>query len=168
MNNIILIGMPGAGKSTVGVILAKALKKTFIDTDIVIQEDSGRLLQEIIDTDGPSAFLEIEESTILSRNFANAVIATGGSVVFSRKAMEHVKNGGVVVYLKISFEEMVRRLNNITTRGIVLVAGQGLLEMYNQRVPLYEKYADITIDCSDGNVENCIGNVTNELRKFPV
>ena len=123
MANIILIGMPGAGKSTVGVILAKALKKTFIDTDIVVQEDAGRLLQDIIDTEGPRAFLEIEESTILSRHFANAVIATGGSVVFSTRAMMHLKSGGVVVYLKISFEEMEQRLRNITTRGIVLVAG---------------------------------------------
>jgi len=159
MTNIILIGMPGAGKSTVGVILAKALGKTFIDTDIVIQEDSGRLLQEIIDTEGPRAFLEIEESTILSRHFANAVIATGGSVVFSTRAMEHLKSGGVVMYLKVSFEEMEKRLRNITTRGIVLIAGQGLREMYDQRVPLYEKYADRTIDCSDKDFETVVRKV---------
>ena len=159
MTNIILIGMPGAGKSTVGVILAKALKKTFIDTDIVIQEDAGRLLQDIIDTDGPRAFLEIEESTILSRHFANAVIATGGSVVFSTRAMEHLKNSGVVIYLKISFEEMEKRLRNITTRGIVLVAGQGLREMYDQRVPLYETYADRIIDCSDKDFEAVVAKV---------
>jgi shikimate kinase len=159
MANIILIGMPGAGKSTVGVILAKALKKTFIDTDIVVQEDAGRLLQDIIDTEGPRAFLEIEESTILSRHFANAVIATGGSVVFSTRAMMHLKSGGVVVYLKISFEEMEQRLRNITTRGIVLVAGQGLREMYDQRVPLYETYADRTIDCSDEDFETVVAKV---------
>ena len=159
MANIILIGMPGAGKSTVGVILAKALKKTFIDTDIVVQEDAGRLLQDIIDTEGPRAFLEIEESTILSRHFANAVIATGGSVVFSSRAMEHLKNSGVVIYLKISFEEMEKRLRNITTRGIVLVAGQGLRGMYEQRVPLYEKYADRIIDCSDKDFEAVVAKV---------
>jgi len=159
MANIILIGMPGAGKSTVGVILAKALKKTFIDTDIVVQEDAGRLLQDIIDTEGPRAFLEIEESTILSRHFANAVIATGGSVVFSSRAMEHLKNSGVVIYLKISFEEMEKRLRNITTRGIVLVAGQGLRGMYDQRVPLYEKYADRIIDCSDKDFETVVAKV---------
>jgi len=162
MTNIILIGMPGAGKSTVGVILAKALKKTFIDTDIVVQEDAKRLLQDIIDTDGPRAFLEIEERTVLSRHFANAVIATGGSVVFSMRAMEHLKSGGVVVYLKVSFEEMEKRLRNITTRGIVLVAGQGLREMYDQRVPLYEKYADRTIDCSDKDFETVVRKVIDE------
>ena len=88
--------------------------------------------------------------------------------MFSKKAMEHLKKDGVIIYLKISFEELVRRLKNITTRGIVLVAGQSLRDMYDQRVPLYEMYADLTIDCSDGDVENCIGNVMYELRKFPV
>jgi shikimate kinase len=166
MKNIILIGMPGAGKSTVGVILAKTLGRNFIDTDIAIQEHAGRLLQEIIDTEGPDAFLKIEEKTILSRHFHNSVIATGGSVVFSGKAMEYLKKEGVVIYLKISFEEMVKRLNNITTRGIVLIAGQSLLDMYHQRIPLYEKYADITIDCSEGEFEGIVGRVVGELDGF--
>ncbi|MCK9592715.1 MAG: shikimate kinase [Methanoregula sp.] len=168
MKNIVLIGMPGAGKSTMGVILAKTLGRNFTDTDIVAQEKSGRLLQEIIDEEGTGAFLEAEEKTILSLHGHHAVIATGGSVVFSEKAMEHLKKDGVVIYLKISFEEMVRRLDNITTRGIVLAEGQSLRDMYNLRVPLYEKYADITIDCSDGDFEHCIGNVMNKLDKFPV
>ena len=168
MKNIVVIGMPGAGKSTMGVILAKTLGRNFIDTDIVAQETSGRLLQEIIDAEGTGAFLQTEEKTILSLHGHNAVIATGGSVVFSEKAMEHLKKDGVVIYLKISFEEMVRRLNNITTRGIVLDAGQSLFDMYNQRVPLYEKYADITIDCSDGDFEHCIGNVIDQLTTSPV
>lgn len=168
MKNIVIIGMPGAGKSTMGVILAKTLGRNFTDTDIVAQENTGRLLQEIIDEDGTDAFLKTEEKTILSLHCHNTVIATGGSVVFSEKAMEHLKKDGVIMYLDISFEEMVRRLNNITTRGIVLVAGQSLRDMYNQRVPLYEMYADLTIDCSDGDFENCIGNVMNELHKFQV
>lgn len=168
MKNIIIIGMPGAGKSTMGGILAKTLGRNFIDTDIVAQETSGRLLQEIIDNEGTGAFLESEEKMILSLHLQNAVVATGGSVVFSGNAMEHLRKDGIVIYLKISFEEMVRRLNNITTRGIVLAAGQSLRDMYNQRVPLYEKYADITIDCSDGDVEKCIGNVMNGLNKFQV
>ena len=167
MNNIVIIGMPGAGKSTLGVILAKTLGRTFIDTDIVAQEMSGRLLQEIIDEEGTAAFLKTEEKTILSLHCRHAVIATGGSVVFSGKAMAHLKQDAVVIYLKISFEEMVRRLGTITTRGIVLDAGQSLRDMYIQRVPLYEKYADITIDCSCGDFEKCIGNLMNELRKFP-
>jgi len=159
MNNIVLIGMPGAGKSTVGVILAKALKKTFIDTDLVIQEADGRLLQDIIDAKGPEAFLAIEERAILSQHFENAVVATGGSVVFSRKAMEHLMTSGIVVYLKISFAEMEKRLRNITTRGIVLVKGQGLRDMYDLRVPLYEKYADMTVDCSDEDFETVVAKV---------
>ena len=168
MKNIIIIGMPGAGKSTMGVVLAKTLGRNFIDTDIVIQERAGRLLQEIIDDEGPEAFLEIEEKILLSLHCRNAVIATGGSVVFSERAMEHLKVSGVVIYLKISCEEMVRRLSNITTRGIVLLAGQSLPDMYAQRIPLYEKYADITIDCSDDDFENSIANVIDELAKFQV
>ena len=166
MKNIVIIGMPGAGKSTMGVILAKALGRNFIDTDIVIQENAGQLLQEIIDTGGAGAFLRIEKKAILSLHFRNAVVATGGSVVFSRRAMEHLKRDGVVIYLKISFEEMEKRLKNITTRGIVLVAGQGLRDMYDQRVPLYEKYADITIECSDEDFEDCVGSVVEQLRKI--
>jgi shikimate kinase len=164
VDTLIIIGMPGAGKSTAGVLLAKTLGMTFIDTDIVLQEKSGRLLQEILDQDGPGAFLKLEEETLLFLQAHNAVIATGGSVVFSGRAMEHLKQSGIVLYLKISFEEMEKRLKNITTRGIVLIAGQNLHDMYTQRVPLYEQYADITIDCTDDDFENIVGKVVNELK----
>ena len=163
MNNIILIGMPSAGKSTVGVILAKTLGMNFIDTDITIQEKSKRLLQEIIDTDGPDAFKTIEEETILSLHSHHTVIATGGSAVFSKRAMEHLTQYGVVVYLKISFDEMEKRLRNITTRGIVLSRGETLYEMYNERVPLYEKYAGITIDCEKEDFEMIVKKIIADL-----
>jgi shikimate kinase len=163
MKNIILIGMPGAGKSTVGVILAKTLGMTFVDTDIAIQERTGKHLQEIIDTEGPDAFLKTEEETVLSLSCRNCVIATGGSVVFSGTTMEHFKEEGVVVYLEISFDEMAKRLKNITTRGIVLFKGENLFDMYRERVPLYEKYADITVDCSDGEFEDIVGEVIGEI-----
>ena len=163
MKNIVLIGMPGAGKSTVGVILAKTRGMHFIDTDIVLQKKSGRLLQEIIDEEGPGAFLKKEEEMILSLHSRNAVIATGGSVVFSGRAVDHLKRDGVVIYLKISFEEMEKRLRNITTRGIVLSHGETLREMYDERVPLYEKYADITVSCSEEDFETVVGKVIDAL-----
>ena len=165
MNNIILIGLPGAGKSTLGVILAKALGMHFIDTDIVIQDQTGRLLQEIINTDGVKRFLEIEEECVLSLTCSHAVISTGGSVVYSTRAMKHLRTDGIIIYLEISFEEMVRRLKNITTRGIVLEQGQSLRDMYDQRIPLYERYADIRIDCSDRAFESVVENVVVRIRE---
>ncbi|KDE54857.1 shikimate kinase [Methanoculleus sp. MH98A] len=161
--NIILIGMPGAGKSTVGVVLAKTLGMQFVDTDILIQERAGKMLQEILDTDGPEAFKRIEEETILSLHPRRAVIATGGSVVCSPDAMAHLKSGGLVVYLEIPYAEMEKRLKNITTRGIVLLPGQSLRGMYDERVPLYEKYADLTVACSGGDLESVVENVIEAL-----
>ncbi len=173
--NIILIGMPGAGKSTVGVILAKTLGMQFIDCDILIQQQTGRKLQEILDTDGPDTFRTIEEEAILSlagqeekgqsdgHFSAYAVIATGGSVVWSRAAMEHLKSLGLVVYLEISFSEMEKRIRNITTRGIVLMPNQTLRGMYDSRVPLYEQYADITIACSDKDLESVVSGILERV-----
>ena len=165
MNTAILIGVPGAGKSTVGVILAKTLGMNFIDTDIAIQERTGKLLQELIDEKGADEFLKIEEDTVLSLYADNTVIATGGSVVLSDRAMNYLKSKGIVLYLDISFEEMVRRLNDITSRGIVLFRGQGLSDMYDQRSPLYEKYADIRVDCSDGDFERILDTIVGEIKK---
>ncbi len=163
--NIILIGMPGAGKSTVGVILAKTLGMQFIDCDILIQQQTERRLQEILDEDGPDAFRQIEEEAILSLHPRNSVIATGGSVVWSRAAMEHLKSLGLVVYLEISFSEMEKRIRNITTRGIVLMPNQTLRGMYDSRVPLYEQYADNTIPCSDEDPESVVGSIITISRQ---
>ena len=134
-----------------------------MSTPISRYRNRPAVLQEIIDSEGPDAFLATEEETVLSIHCRNSVIATGGSVVFSRKAMDHLKKAGVVVYLEISCEEMIRRLKNITTRGIVLVAGQSLSDMYYERVPLYEKYADITVDCEEEDFEEVVGKVIGEI-----
>ena len=167
MKNIVLTGMPGAGKSMVGVLLAKSLKKKFVDTDLVIQEETGRHLQEIIDTDGVDAFMKIEEETVLRHTFKNAVVATGGSVVYSRKAMAHLKDGGTIVYLAVTYREMMKRLKNITTRGIVVHPGQTLRDLYDERVPLYVQYADITIECSGEHFEEIVGRIIEARKRLP-
>ncbi len=144
--NITLIGMPGVGKSTVGVVLAKALGLAFIDTDLVIQEQTGLLLQQIIDTKGLEAFARIEEDVLSGLQVTNSVVSTGGSAVYSDKAMKHLAAGGPVVYLRASCEEIISRINNLDSRGIALKPGYTLETLYAERVPLYEKYADITVD----------------------
>lgn len=145
-NNITLIGMPGVGKSTVGVVLAKALGLAFVDTDLVIQEKTGMLLQEIIDTKGLEAFAQIEEDVLSELSVTGSVVATGGSAVYSDKAMKHLAASGPVVYLRASCEEIISRINNLSSRGIALKPGYTLETLYEERVPLYEKYADITVD----------------------
>ncbi|HOJ96214.1 MAG TPA: shikimate kinase [Methanospirillum sp.] len=165
MQNIVLTGLPGAGKSTLGVILAKALGMHFIDTDIIIQDYTGQLLQEIIDTQGVEPFLKIEEDCILSLTCSNTVIATGGSVILRKKAMEYLSSHGTIIYLAIAFDEMVKRLQNITTRGIILEQGQSLRGMYEQRIPLYEKYADIQINCSGVPFESVVKTIILKIRQ---
>lgn len=162
--NIVLIGMPGAGKSTIGVLLAKALGMSFIDTDLVIQEREGKLLQEIIDLYGLDEFLKKEENAIVSLNCKSTVIATGGSVVYSEKAMNHLKQNAIVIYLKIEYKEIERRIKNISTRGIAMNKGQSLLDLYNERIPLYERYADIVIDCSGKGMEKIIQEIIKMLK----
>ncbi len=165
MDNIILIGMPGAGKSTLGVLLAKAMGKLFIDTDIIIQQKTKRLLQDIIDNDGTDAFLSLEEEILLSVDAENTVIATGGSAIYSEKAMEHFRKSGKVVYLHVDFAEIEKRVTNITTRGIVLKNGRSLADAFDERKPLYDKYADVTIDCTGSTIENSVRMLTEELNK---
>ncbi len=149
MDNIILIGMPGAGKSTVGVLLAKSLAYDFCDTDLVIQKQQGRPLQSIIDTDGLDGFLAAEEQALLSVKPHRTVIATGGSAVFSDKGMDSLKKDGICIYLKVPTDELIRRLTNIKTRGIACKKGESISDILTERAPYYERYADLTIDCAE-------------------
>jgi len=158
-SNLVLIGMPGAGKSTTGVLIAKELGKTFIDADLIIQERENALLQEIIDRVGFEEFLVIEESVLLDLDTDNSVIAPGGSVIYSEKAVDHLKKKSLFVYLKVDYDEIKRRLNNIASRGIVFGEGKGLIDLYEERTVLYEKYADLVIECSDLSIEE----VTKEI-----
>ena len=166
MKNIILIGMPSAGKSTVGVILAKNIKKDFLDTDVLIQNQQGLLLQDILDKFGTGYFIKAEQDTILSLDTQNTVIATGGSVVYSHSAMQHLKKNGIIIYLKIDIHSIVKRLNNINTRGIVLGKGQTLSDIYNERKHLYEKYADITVECSKLSISETVHEILQKLNKY--
>lgn len=145
-DNITLIGMPASGKSTVGVLLAKRLGYSFVDVDIVIQEQERRLLKEIIADEGLEGFIDVENRVNASLDVHHSVIAPGGSVIYGKEAMEHLKEISTVVYLKLSYGEVESRLGNLTDRGVALKAGMTLLDLYNERVPLYEKYADITVD----------------------
>lgn len=162
-SNVVLIGMPGSGKSTCGVLAAKALLKNFFDTDLLIQNKEGCALQEIINSKGIDYFERAEENAVLSLNIDGTVIATGGSVVYSQKAMEHLKTLGSVIYLHLSYENMVERISNITTRGIVLKEGSTLEDMYNERLGLYRKYADYEIDCNEGTVENNVEKIVKKV-----
>ncbi|MDO4294680.1 MAG: shikimate kinase [bacterium] len=144
--NITLIGMPASGKSTVGVLLAKRLGYSFVDSDILIQEQEGRLLKEIIAQDGLEGFMEIENQVNASIEAKRSVIAPGGSVIYGKEAMEHLKEISTVVYLKLSYEELESRLGNLVDRGVVLREGMTLRDLYEERVLYYEKYADIVID----------------------
>lgn len=164
MNNIILVGMPSCGKSTLGRMLAKELGYTFLDTDDVIIRQNGCPLRDILDAHGVDGFVRVEEAAVCSVQAENAVIATGGSVVYSEKAMAHLKAMGKVVYLCLTFEEMERRLGDLHARGVAIAPGSTLMDLYNQRVPLYEKYADITVNIVNGNgVRQSLQNLKNQL-----
>ena len=164
MKNIVLIGMPGCGKSTCGVLVAKALCLNFADTDLVLQRNEGVPLQEIIRSKGDAYFAQAEEKAVCGISLKNAVIATGGSVVYSEKAMRHLKENAVVIYLKISFETMMKRIVNIESRGILLRNGETMEDMFRQRIALYEKYADSVIDCEDADIEKTVSDILRAAR----
>lgn len=143
--NLVLIGMPGAGKSTLGVVLAKRLGLGFVDTDLLIQMRSGRLLQEVIDKDGLAAFRSLEEQTLSEFDVCNAVIATGGSAVYSEAAMQHLADIGTIIFLDVPLAELEVRLLDMQTRGLVIDPGATLADLYAERRPLYRRWADLTI-----------------------
>ena len=164
--NLIFIGMPAVGKSTVGIVVAKRLGMKFVDVDLVIQEQEHKLLREIIAEVGQDGFLEIENRVNASIQAENSVISPGGSVIYCEEAMKHYKKIGIVVYLKASYPTIKRRIRNPKKRGVVLREGQTLRDLYNERVPYFEKYADITV-CVDGNrIEDTIKNVLDEVNNY--
>lgn len=163
--NIVLIGMAGAGKSTIGVLLAKALQKDFMDTDLLIQHEENKGLQEIIDRSGIDYFNEVEESVVLNIKVENAVIATGGSVVYSNKAMNHLKKNSHVVYVEVPFDEIEQRIKKIYGRGIVIKEGQTLLDVYKERKVLYNRYADMIVKVEKEHIEDTLEKVMNELER---
>ena len=165
--NLVLIGMPGAGKSTVGVVLAKKLGYYFMDSDLVIQEREQRLLHEIIAQEGLQGFLEIENRINASLNAEHSIIATGGSVIYGTEAMAHFKQIGTVIYLKLSYEAIENRLGDLRERGVALKEHQTLAQLYAERTPLYEQYADIIIDCEKLVLREVVEQIMQKLENHP-
>ena len=155
--------MPGAGKSTIGVLLAKSMLMDFVDTDLLIQKKCSESLCGIIAAKGIDEFLKIENDVICESAFENSVVATGGSAVYGEEAMAKLRADGVAVYLKLSPEELVRRIDNIHTRGIAMKDGTSIADLYAERAPLYEKYADITVDCEGLTPEQCVEAIAAEI-----
>ena len=165
-DNLIFIGMPAVGKSTVGIVVAKRLGMRFVDADLLIQEQEKKLLREIIADVGEEGFLKIENQVNAEVQAENSVISPGGSVIYCEEAMRHYKEIGTVVYLKASYQTIKRRIRNPKKRGVVLREGQTLRDLYNERVPYFEKYADITV-CEDGcRIEETIENVLNAVENY--
>lgn len=165
--NITLIGMPASGKSSVGVVLAKRLGKKFVDTDIVIQEKYGKLLKELIEEHGDEGFREIEDEVNAGLDLDNSIISPGGSVVYGEKAMQHLKEISVIIYLELSYTAIKSRLGDLRERGITLKEGQSLKDLYLERVPLYEKYADITVNEMKKSLAKTIDEICERLGEKP-
>ena len=155
MENITLIGMPGAGKSTVGIVLAKVLGYDFVDTDLLIQKEENRLLWQIMRDEGIEGFNRIEERVNSTVTAEHSVISPGGSVVYSDRSMKHLRDISTVIYLKVNCQTLARRLGDLKKRGVVLKPGQTLQDLYKERIPLYEKYAHLTVDVSKNGRCRC-------------
>ncbi len=163
-DNIVLIGMPSCGKSTIGVVLAKALGYRFVDSDLVIQERTGKLLSEIIEEEGIDVFNKIENDTNASLDYHRAIIATGGSVIYGEEAMEHLRSIGTVVYIELPFEVLEERIGDLNARGVSIKEGQSFIELYKERKPLYEKYADIVVPTQGLSIREVVHLLKQKLQ----
>lgn len=166
MENIVLIGMPGSGKSTIGVLLAKNLAYQFVDSDLIIQEKSGMKLQKYIDQYGPDAFAELEDKINSEIVVDRSVIATGGSAVYGENAMKHFSEMATIVYLRVSYEALQHRITNFSSRGIVVPQGETFLDVYNERIPLYEKYAEVTVDTEGKEFWDVVEEITAAVEDY--
>lgn len=162
--NIVLIGMPGAGKSTVGVVLAKHLGYHFVDSDLVIQQQEGKLLHELLEERGQAGFLELENRVNASISPEKAVIATGGSAIYGKDAMEHFISIGTVIYLRLSLDSITRRLGDLEKRGVAMKSGQSLKELYQERIPYYERYADLTIEAEEKSIRRIVEEIAGYIQ----
>lgn len=166
MSNIVLIGMPACGKSTVGVILAKTIGKNFVDTDLLIQEKENDLLQNLINEKGNDYFQKVEAELLAELDAGNAVISTGGSAIYYKEAMENLSRNGIIVYLELSLDTIHTRLDNISTRGITMAPGDTIEDLYHYRIPLYEKYADVIINGEEKDVEQVVSDIIEAVKTF--
>lgn len=166
-DNIVLIGMPGAGKSTLGVVLAKIMNYSFVDADLLIQNSCDKTLQKIIDACGPEGFLQVENQVLRELSATKSIIATGGSAIYSSDAMRHLAEIGTVVYLQISYDQLATRLGDLQERGVVLKGGLGmsLQALYDERLPLYEQYAEVTVDVGGLSITDAARKVTDALQR---
>lgn len=165
-DNIILIGMPGAGKSTIGVVLAKAMGYHFIDSDLIIQAEEEKRLFEIIESAGIDGFLEVENRVNAGLDVHRTVVATGGSVIYGEEAMKHLKSIGTVVYIKVSYEALEERLGNLLQRGVAIKDGNTLRDLYEERTPLYEKYADVSVDVKNMDIREAMEAIRREISEM--